>query len=473
MRQETRKMNDSFDMIVIGAGPAGEKAAVQAAFYGKRVAVVDQAATPGGSAVQSAGVPTKTLRETALYLTGFRRRDTYGLSLQLLPSLALERLLARTAEVIATRTASVQANLDRQEVQLLRGQARLGPGPSVIVRSNGGSERTLHAGVILLATGSRPLRPPEIPFDDPDVHDSESIIGLDRIPRTMVVIGGGPVGCEYASVFTALGVEVTLLDRTDRLLPFMDTEISDVLGSAFAGMGMRLALGSGVGTVARVGGQLRVTLADGERLHPEKVLFAAGRAGTTEGLGLQDAGVKTDARGRIVVDHTYRTTAEGIWAAGDVIGPPALASVSMEQGRVAATHAFGIDFKQTLDPLAPYGVYCIPEAAMVGMTEQAAKAAGIDCEVGRGWFAHSPRAQIAGSTEGLIKLVFRRDDRRLLGVHIVGEIATELIHQGQGAIAAGEPIDTFIDRTFNLPTYSETYKYAAYDGLQRIEGKQP
>ena len=465
-------MNDSFDMIVIGAGPAGEKAAVQAAFYGKRVAVVDRAATPGGSAVRSAGVPTKTLRETALYLTGFQRRDTYGLSLQLLPSLALERLLTRTAEVIATRTASVRANLDRQEVQLLRGQARLGPDRSVIVRSNG-SERALQAGVILIATGSRPLRPPEIPFDDPDVHDSESIIGLDRIPRSMVVIGGGPVGCEYASVFTALGVEVTLLDLADRVLPFMDIEISDVLARAFVGVGMRLALGSGVGTVARVGGQLRVTLAGGERLHPEKVLFAAGRVGTTEGLGLQEAGVKTDARGRIVVDETYRTTAEGVWAAGDVIGPPALASVSMEQGRVAATHAFGIDFKQSLDPLPPYGVYSIPEAAMVGMTEQAARAAGIDCEVGRGWFEHSPRAQIAGATEGLIKLVFRRDDHRLLGVHIVGEIAAELIHQGQAAIGAGEPIDTFIDRTFNLPTFSETYKYAAYDGLQRLEGKQP
>src|SRR6266511_4166081 len=428
-------MNDSFDMIVIGAGQAGEKAAAQAAFYGKRVAVVDRAASPGGSAVQSAGVPTKTLRETALYLTGFRRRDTYGLSLQLLPSLALERLLARTAEVIATRTASVQANLDRNRVQLLRGQARLGPGPSVIVRSEDGSERTLHAGVILIATGSRPLRPPEIPFEDPDVHDPESIIGLDRIPRSMVVVGGGPVGCEYASVFTALGVEVTLLDLADR--------------------------------------QLRVTLASGERLHPEKVLFAAGRAGSTEGLGLPEAGVKTDARGRIVVDETYRTTAEGIYAAGDVIGPPALASVSMEQGRVAATHAFGIAFKQTLDPLPPYGIYSIPEAAMVGMTEQAARAAGIDCEVGRGWFEHSPRAQIAGATEGLVKLVFRRDDRRLLGVHIVGELATELIHHGQAAIGAGEPIDTFIDRTFNIPTYSETYKYAAYDGLQRIEGKQP
>jgi NAD(P) transhydrogenase len=202
------------------------------------------------------------------------------------------------------------------------------------------------------------------------------------------------------------------------------------------------------------------------------VLYAAGRAGVTEGLGLQEAGVQTDARGRVVVDDAYRTTAAGIWAAGDVIGPPALASVSMEQGRVAACHAFGIPFKETLDPLPPYGVYSLPEAAMVGVTEQAAKEAGIDCEVGRGWFQHSPRAQIAGATEGLIKLVFRREDRRLLGAHIVGEIAGELIHQGQAAIACGERIDTFIHRTFNLPTYSETYKYAAYDGLQRLQGKR-
>jgi NAD(P) transhydrogenase len=466
-------MDDAFDMIVIGAGPAGEKAAVQAAWFGKRVAIVDQATSPGGSAVRSAGVPTLALRETANYLTGFRRRDTYGLSLQLLPSLALERLLARTAEVIATRTQAVRANLDRHGVQLLRGHARLGPGPTVLVRSNGGPEHTLRAGVILIATGSRPLRPPEIPFDDPDVHDSETIICLDRIPRTMVVIGGGPVGCEYASVFTALGVEVTLLDLADRLLPFMDTEISQELASAFAGMGMRLALGSGAATVARADGQLRVTLADGERLHPDKVLFVAGRTGSTDGLGLAEAKVTIDARGRIVVDHTYQTTAEGIYAAGDVIGPPALASVSTEQGRVAATHAFGIAFKQTLDPLPPYGIFSIPEAAMVGMTEQAASGAGIDYQVGRGWFQHSPRAQITGATQGLVKLVFRRDDHRLLGVHIVGELATELIHQGQAAIAAGQPIDTFIDRTFNIPTFSETYKYAAYDGLQRLQGKRP
>jgi NAD(P) transhydrogenase len=265
---------------------------------------------------------------------------------------------------------------------------------------------------------------------------------------------------------------VTLLDMVDRLLPFMDAEISQILASSFDGMGIRLILGHGVGQVERLNGDLQVTLADKERLRPEKVLFAGGRAGNTERLGLEETGVATDARGRIVVDDTYRTTVEGIYAAGDVIGPPALASVSMEQGRVAACHAFGIPFKETLDPLPPYGVYSIPEVAMVGLTEEEARERDIAYEVGRGWFRHSPRAQIAGSTEGLIKLVFQRNDRRLLGVHIVGEIAGELIHHGQGAISCGEAIDTFIHRTFNIPTFSETYKYAAYDGLQRLQGRQ-
>lgn len=238
-------MDDSFDMIVIGAGPAREKAAVQAAYFGKRVAVVDRAANPGGSAVRSAAVPALTLRETASSLTGSPSRHSDGLSPQLHPSVTLERLLARTAEVVATRTKSVRANLDRHGVQLVRGEARLPPGPSVIVWDDRRSERRLQAGVILIATGSRPLHPPEIPFEDPDVHDSETILGLDRMPRTRVIVGGGPVGCEYASVFTALGVEVTLLDLADRLLPFMDAEISGVLAAAFAGMGCGWCSGRG------------------------------------------------------------------------------------------------------------------------------------------------------------------------------------------------------------------------------------
>jgi len=303
------------------------------------------------------------------------------------------------------------------------------------------------------------------------VEDSESILELDRIPGSLVVVGGGPVGCEYASLYAALGVEVALVDAGERLLPFMDTEISDLLAKAFAAMGIRLVLGRGVATIARREGELAVTLADGEIVRPEKVLFAAGRAGNTEGLGLADAGVEVDERGRIVVDDKYQTSAEGIYAAGDVIGPPALASVSMEQGRVAICHAFRIPFKETVDPLPPYGVYSIPEVGMIGMTEEAAAAAGIEYEVGRGWFAQNARALIAGTMDGLVKLVFRRQDRKLLGVHVMGDVASELVHIGQSVMHAGGAIDRFINTTFNVPTYAEAFKYASYDGLQRLGGR--
>jgi NAD(P) transhydrogenase len=466
-------VTEQLDMVVIGSGPAGEKAATQAAYFDKRVAIVERAAAVGGSAVTHAGIPTKTLRETALYITGFRKRDVYGLSLQIQPDIALERLMTRTAEVVAAITDRVLRNIRRHGIELVRGEARLGPDRRVLVREEQGGERVLEAGVVLIATGSRPFHPPGMPFDDPDVHDSEEVLGIDRIPRSMVVVGGGPVGCEYASIFTSLGVEVTLVDTAHQLLPFMDREVSDLLAESFAKMGMRVLLDSGPATADRVDGILRVGLENGDVLvlHPDKVLMAVGRAGNTEGLDLEAAGVQLDPRGRIVVDEKYRTTAPWVWAAGDVIGAPALASVSMEQGRVAACNAFGIPFKETVDPLAPYGVFSIPEVAMAGLTEEAAAAEGIDYEVGRGWFAENPRSIIAGSTEGLIKLIFRREDRKLIGVHILGDYASELVHQGQAVMHEGADIDRFIDATFNFPTRSEMYKYAAYDGLQRLSGK--
>ena len=462
----------SFDMVVIGAGPAGEKAAAQAAFFGKRVAIVERRAAPGGALVSSAGVPTKTLRETALYLTGYRRREVYGLSIQLDPDATLDRLMDRTAQVQAAMVGQVRENIARHQIEMVPGTGSFGPNRTVVVTPGrtDAAPRTLHADIVLIATGSRPFHAPDVPFDDPDVYDSERILGIDRIPRSMVVVGGGPVGCEYASIFTSLGTEVVLLDSGERLLPFVDGEISRLLGATFSSMGVRLVLGSGVGAVRRADGELQVTLESGEVIRPEKVLFAAGRAGNTEGLGLEGVSVQIDARGRIVVDEEFRTTAKGIYAAGDVIGPPALASVSMEQGRVAACHAFGIPFKETVDPLPPYGIYSIPEVAMVGLTEEAATRQGIAYEVGRGWFSRNIKAVIDGGTDGLVKLVFRREDRVLLGVHILGDIASELIHQGQAVMHEGAVIDRFIHATFNVPTRSEAYKYAAYDGLQRLAG---
>jgi len=459
-----------FDMVVIGSGPAGEKAAAQAAYFGKRVAIVERAERPGGAPVNTGGIPTKTLRETAQYLTGFRRREVYGVGIGLGAEVTVELLHARSAEVSELIGEAVVRNLDRHGIRLIHGEGTVGAPGTVNVTTPDGSSRLLSADVVLIATGSRPFHPPTIPFDDPDVHDSESILLAETIPGRLAVIGGGPVGSEYASIFTALGSKVTLIDAGDRLMPFLDAEISDLVFTIFGREGMDVILGSTGTRVERSQGVLQVLLPDGRIVLPDKVLFAAGRSPNTDGLGLADAGIGLDERGHIVVDANYQTTVPGIYAAGDVIGPAALASVSAEQGRVAACHAFDIPFKQTVDPSPPFGVYSIPEIAQMGLTEEAAVKSGIDHEVGRSWFSDNPRSRIAGVTDGLIKLVFRRDDRRLLGVHIVGEEAAELVHQGQAVVQAGETIDRFIHSTYNIPTRSEAYKYAAYDGLQRLSG---
>ncbi len=460
----------SFDLVVIGSGPAGEKGAAQAAYHGHSVAVVERRSQAGGAAIAVSGVPVKALRDTAVYLTGWARRDVYGVGITLAPDLLMNRLRARTRDVVATMNAAVQANLERHAVELVQGDARLGPDRTVIVRGGDGAERTLRAGVILLATGSRPHHPPGVPFDDPDVHDSESVLGIERLPERMVVVGGGPVGSEYASIFAALGTEVTLVDRGKRLLPMLDAELSEALAQSMRRSGARLMFGAQLDAVGRdaAGLMLRV---DGEVLRPQMVLHAVGRAGNVEGLGLAAAGVEADDRGRVRVDASFETTAPGIYAAGDITGPPGLASVAMEQARVAMCRAFRIPFKESVDPVVPAGIYTLPEASMVGLSEEAARSAGEDVETGRALFEANARARIAGSTEGLLKLVFRAGDKRLLGVHILGEEATELIHVAQAVLHKGGTIDEFIDTTFNFPTRADAYKYAAYDGLQRLDAR--
>ena len=454
-----------YDLVVIGGGPAGEKAAAAAAFWGKSVAVVERSPQPGGAMVGGA-VSSKTMREAALYLTGFQRRDTYEVGLELTPEIATERLRRRTDEVVAMMTEGAVANLRRHGVDIILGHATLGPDRAVVVRPlDGGSPRTITATVIIIATGSRPFHPPGVPFDDPDVLDSDAAALLDHPLRSLVVVGGGAVGCEFASIFTALGADVTLVDSGPRLLPFMDAEIAELLAATFRTSGMRIVQNAGHARAARAASGLEVTLGTGETLAPEKVIFATGRIGNTEDLGLDAAGVATDERGRIIVDEHYATTVDGIYAAGDVIGPPALASVSMEQARIAACWAFDLPLKRTVDSLPPFGVYSVPEAAMVGLTEEAAAAQHIDCAVGRAAFATNTRAAISGATDGMVKLVFERDSLRLLGVHVLGEAATELVHLGQAVVQFGGTIEHFIHSTFNVPTMHEAYKYAAYDGL--------
>jgi NAD(P) transhydrogenase len=459
---------DHFDLVVIGSGPAGEKGANQAAYHGHRVAVVERRSQPGGASIAVAGMPVKTLRDTAVYLTGWSRRDVYGIGISLAPECVMNRLHTRMAEVVETMAGTVGQNLERHGVELIHGEARLGPDRTVIVSDPERGERTLHARVVLLATGSRPYHPPDVPFEDPDVHDSDTILSLERLPERILIIGGGPVGSEYASIFAALGVEVSLVDHGTRLLPLVDREISDALAENLRRSGARLIFGAQMESVGRDRDGLVVRV-DGEELRPQVVLHAAGRAGNVEGLGLHDAGVEVDSRGRIRVDQSFQTTSEGIYAAGDVIGPPGLASISMEQARVAMCRAFSIPLKKSVDPLVPTSIYTLPEVATVGLTEEAACSTGEDVETGRAFFAANSRARIAGTTEGLVKLVFRASDRRLLGAHILGEEASELIHIAQSMLHARATVREFIDATFNVPTRADAYKYAAYDALHHLE----
>jgi NAD(P) transhydrogenase len=464
--------DDQFELVVVGSGPAGEKAAAQAAYFGHRVALVERDASLGGTMVAGA-VSTKTMREAALYLTGFMRHRIYGVGLNLRPETLIDRLRARESDVSALMTGAVSDNLRRHGIVLVRGSARLSADRTVHVTPEGnGTVRVLRSHAVVLATGSKPFHPHGIPFDDPDVLDSDTARVLDRPLRSLVVVGGGAVACEYASIFLALGAEVTLVDRGERLLSFLDGQLSAILTDSFTALGMRVLRESSVTGVGRDADGLVVETTDGTCTQPEKIIFAAGRTGQTDGLDLKEAGVATDERGRILVDDHFETSVPGVFAAGDVIGPPALASVSMEQGRVAACYAMDIDFKQTIDPVTPFGVYTIPECAMVGLTEEAARQRGVDHEVGVAWFKDNSRAAIAGATDGVLKVVVDRRERRLLGVHIIGEGATELIHQGQSVIHFGGSVDYFINATFDVPTVSDAYKYAAYDCLQRLAGGQ-
>lgn len=454
-----------YELVVIGCGPAGESAAVMAATFGHSAAVVERD-KPGGTVTTTGGAPTKTLREAALYLTGFRDRDVYGVSVAAPPEIVLPKVAERTREVCALLQRVIAENLARNKVDYFQGAARLDANRTVQVALSRGGAETLTADVILIATGSRPLHPAHMPFADPDVCDSEEIFTLGRIPDSIFIVGGGPVGVEFATFFAALGAQVTLTDMADRLLPTMDGELSRLLAEHFARIGVRVIPGVKTDSVTRADGRLRVTLSDGAELTPDAVLFAAGRVANTEGLGAEEAGIQLTRNGRIVVDASYHTSADGIYAAGDVVSP-SLASVAMEQGRLAVFRAFNLPFRDTLHPLGVSAVYGVPEVAGVGLTEEQCRDQGIAYEVGRCDLAITPRGAIAGHG-GLLKLIFRSDDRRLLGVHIIGDIASELVGTGQMAISNDNPIDIFAALTLNTPTYTYAYKYAAFDGLLRL-----
>ena len=460
---------ESFDLIVIGCGPAGEKGAAQAAYFGKRVVVIERAQAVGGSCINTGTVPSKTLRESALYFSGLKQRGLYGIDYSLKENLTVHDFMHHERAVVEMERTRILKNLELHRIQLLHGQASFEDDHTVAVTGPEGI-RTFCAEVILIATGSKPYRPAEIAFDDIHTFDSDTFLHMDRIPKSLAVIGGGVIGCEYASIFMALGVEVTLVDGRDQLLPFLDEEISNRLRDRFLSLGMHLWFNERPLKVENHSSGARLLMKSGKTLEVEAALFAAGRRAAVDNLALEKASLALNDRGYIPVHENYCTSVKNIYAVGDVIGFPALASTSMEQARVAVCHAFGLNYKQRVASLLPMGVYTIPEISAAGETEESCKEKGLDYCVGRALYENNARGHITGDTSGLLKLIFSRKDRKLLGIGMIGESATELIHIGMMVLDKGLTIDEFIEQVFNYPTLSETYKYAAYDGLGNLSG---
>jgi NAD(P) transhydrogenase len=460
--------NDSFDLVVIGCGPAGEKAGAQAAYFDKRVAIVERDQV-GGSGINTGTVPSKTLRESALYFSGLKQRGLYGIDYSLKDNLTVQDFMHHERAVVEKERQRILKNLDAHHIELVRGQACFEDAHTVAVTGPDGV-RKLRGEVILIATGSKPHRPPEIAFDDVHTFDSDTFLQLERIPKSLAVIGGGVIGCEYASIFMALGVDVTLVDGRDRLLPFLDNEISDCLRDCLSALGMHFLFSERPVKAENSSSGVRLSMKSGKTLDTESALFAAGRRASVDGLALEKVGLALNDRGYIPVDENYGTAVPNIYAVGDVIGFPALASTSMEQGRVAVCRAFDFKYKQHIASLLPMGIYTIPEISAAGETEESCREKKIEYCVGRAHYHNNARGNIIGHAAGLLKLIFARSDRKLLGVSMIGESATDLIHVGLMTLDTGRSIDEFIDLVFNYPTLSEMYKAAAYDGLGNLSG---
>ena len=462
-------MTERYEFVAIGSGPAGESAAELAAWFGHRSAVIERA-RPGGTVTTTGGVPTKTLREAALYFSGLCEGGIYGLRTAAPPEIAIDVIRKRTWEVCSVLQRATAQNITANDVDYIEGAASLQQDGSVRVAGSDRSERKLHAKTILIATGSRPHRPMNIPFEIPGVCDTDTILSRGRPPRDILIVGGGPVGVEFATICHALGAKVAIVDRGSRLIPALDSELSSWMGDLFHNWGITVYFGSTVQNIEAGDDALKVNLSPWQALSPDTVLFAAGRIPNTEGLGLEAVGIRLDSRGRIIVDRNFRTTGDSIYAAGDVVGPT-LASIAMEQGRAAVCHAFGIPFEGTVDPAPVSAVYGMPEAAGAGLTEEQCREQGLEYDVGRADLECTPRGAIAGR-RGLLKLIFQRRNRTLLGVHCICDIASEIIGIGQMVIRCGGTLNTIANMSMATPTYAYAYKYAAFDGLRRIAGRK-
>ena len=460
-----------YDLVVIGTGPGGQKAAIAAAKAGHRVAILEKKAAVGGTSINTGTIPSKSLREAVLYLSGWREHTFYGSSYAVKRDITMADLLVRTNYVISHELDVIEHQLYRNDVDLIRAIASFSDPHTVeLAMIDGTGTRSVSAAHIVIAVGTDAAQPQDCTVDDTAVFTSDAILRLDRIPRTLAVIGAGVIGCEYASMFAALGVRVTLVDARPTLLSFIDEEISDALAFHLRENNVTLRLGETVSRVERQeDGYVATHLKSGKHFLTEKALYSVGRVGTTANLNLAAAGLAPDDRGRLVVNEHYQTSVPHIYAVGDVIGFPALASTSMEQGRLAASHAFGLP-ASSVPALFPYGIYTIPEMSMVGRTEAELTKERVPYGVGKASYKEIARGQIIGDQVGVLKLIFHADTGQLLGVHIIGEGASELIHIGQAVLTFGGTADYFVNTVFNYPTLAECYKVAAFDALNRMRG---
>ena len=461
-----------YDLLVIGSGPAGQRAAIQAAKLNRRVAVVERKAIIGGVCINTGTIPSKTLREAVLHLSGYREHSLYGASYTVKQNITMADLLYRTDHVIQHELDIVRHQLLRNRVELISAEASFVDCNTVRLKYvDGRGWRDVTAAYIVIATGTRATQNAHIPFDGRRVFISDDLLELDHLPRTLAVVGAGVIGLEYASLFAALGVRVTIIDKRRRLLPFVDAEIIDSLTYHLNQQRAILRLGEEVASIEPItdehGDRVKIHLSSGKQIMTEMALYSIGRTGATRSLNIQAAGLESDGRGLIKVNSHYQTNVPNIYAVGDVIGFPSLASTSMEQGRLAACHALGIP-TQSSPELFPYGIYTIPEISTVGRNEEELTEQGIPYEVGKAQYREIARGQIIGDHTGLLKLIFQLETHELLGVHIIGEGASELVHIGQAVMAFKGRVEYFINNVFNYPTLAECYKTAAFDGINRL-----
>lgn len=455
------------DLIVIGGGPAGEKGAAQAAYFGKRVALIEGAAALGGT-VANTSIPFKALRETALYLAGFQTRGLQAVEVHTKEQTTLRDFLSKEHALVRDYQEKVRANLDNHHVDVVPGHASFVDPHTVKVEHPRKPTILLSADVFLIACGARPHRPPQFDFDHVGIYDSNTFVRADRMPKSLVVVGAGPIGCEYACMMALLGCSVTLVDSTTTYLPFLDSEIATLLQESLVQTGIELIASDRVDRVSS-GPPFTLTLDSGRELSADTIVVTAGRIGNTDSLSLEKAGLTADARGFLSVNEKFETAQPHIRAAGDVIGFPSLASTSMEQARLAMVHAFDLKYKQHAPTLLPYGLYTIPECSMVGETEDSAQRRGIRHVVGRARYRNNARGGVIGDDAGLLKLIYALPDMRLIGAHMIGEQAIELINIGLMAMQMNAPSQAFIDACFNFPSLAELYKYATYDAMMRIQ----